>query len=55
MIKMARPSSNALLSTLASNKWTCTQYNAGVAYYWGAAASYGNKNGSCVVLPFFAY
>ena len=42
------------LAVHTEQKWTCTQINAGYAYYWGAAAL-NVKDGSYVVLPFFAY
>ena len=50
-----RPNGTYLLSTLTTNKWTCTQSNASNAYYWGTAANNNNKTISYVVLPFFAY
>ena len=51
-----RPNGTYLLSTLTTNKWTCTQANADRAYCWGTAAGSGyGKSNSCVVLPFFAY
>lgn len=50
-----RPNGTYLMSTWTTSKWTCTQSNAIFAYFWGAAASNLGKNGSSVVLPFFAY
>jgi hypothetical protein len=55
MLTMVRPNATHLLSTFTSNKWSCTQDDAGYAWSWVAAASSNIKYSICAVVPFFAY
>ncbi len=50
-----RPSGQYTFSSLTTNKWTSSQSNASNAYFWASAAGNSGKNGSCVVVPFFAF
>jgi hypothetical protein len=55
MLTMVRPNATHLLSTFTSNKWSCSQTDANVAWYWAAAASDNFKSSLYAVVPFFAY
>lgn len=57
MIMLIRPLSttNQLLSTYTTSKWTSTQGGASAACNWASSVNSYGKNGSSTVVPFFAY
>ena len=48
------PDLNVNKTTFSGNKWTSTQGNANISYYFTTAVNYFNKNNSYLAFPFYA-
>lgn len=55
ILQSVRPNGTYLLSTLTTNKWTCTQSSANAAYTWSSAVNTYGKSSTSAVVPFFAF
>lgn len=55
ILAYTRPNGTYTFSGLTTAKWSSSQGNATSAWSWASVAAINNKNGSYVVIPFFAF